>query len=237
MLSFADKLLPTQPAQLINHKGTRDEAVQAIADMCLSYAADPKAAFHLYNHDTLPSIEEMASSPLTLSMLSMLVRITGAREILEVGTFVGLGAMTMAKAAVPSAHVVTIEIYPEAAKQAQRHFAANGLADKITLVQGDALQILASRDFHQRSRWFDFVFIDGGKQNYVTYLDMVDSLLYPGALIVIDDVFFNGDVFNPTPTTAKGHGARDTLYTARVRHNYERLLLPIGDGVLVLRKK
>lgn len=236
-MDFDEKILPTQPIQLSKYRG--HSASARVVERCLDVNPDPLSQFELAAPSiSLPALAAMSSSPVTLNLLSMLVKLTGARRILEIGTFVGLGAMTLARAGGPRCRVATIEPYDEAAYHARMNFALNGLDDRIDLFEMDGLAALGSSTWAKSRAPFDFAFVDGGKEHYAAYLDVLTPLLAPGAVIVVDDVFFDGDVLNDRPTTPKGWGCWDTLNAVRSSSSpYEPLLLPIGDGVLVLRKR
>lgn len=234
-MNFADKILPTQAPQLVEYFGTPGEAASAIAELVCAMSPDPRKTFKLATPAPgCAELEHMASSPLTLSLLAMLAKMSCAHSILEIGTFVGLGTMTMARAC-KHAMVTTLEAFAPAAETARQNFRLNELDHRITLVEGPALETIYST-VGRGGKWFDFVFIDGGKQHYAAYMDAISPMVQPGGLVILDDVFFNGDIFNDSPNTEKGFGVRDALLASK-RSDFERLLLPIGDGVLIMRKK
>jgi predicted O-methyltransferase YrrM len=155
-------------------------------------------------------------------------------RVLEIGSFVGLSAMTLARAVGEQGHVTTIEKFPHFAAIARRNFQANALADRIDLLEGDACDVIASLP---AERSFDLIFIDGNKERYADYFLALEPRLSPRGLFVVDDVLFHGDALNPVCRTDKGRGTRAMLEQAARAKNYLRLLLPIGNGILLLLKR
>jgi caffeoyl-CoA O-methyltransferase len=178
-------------------------------------------------------LEEMSASPLELGFLQMLVRISGARRVLEIGTFLGVSAMYFAEALPPEGRVVTIEKFDQFGAVAEENIRVNGFGDRITVVVGDALEVL---DEVLSSDVFDFAFIDGNKENYAQYLLRIADLMPVGGIIAIDDAMFFGDVANDSPRTAKGRGVAEALTAGSRLQNWDRVLLPIYNGLFILRR-
>lgn len=233
-LSFADKLLPDQPehTELFagEHRVVHERLYQTIVEA--SGIRSPLEEFQLTLTDKF-TLEQMASNPVNLRLLQLLMRMIGARRVLEIGAFVGLSTMAMAKALPPGGKVTSIEKFDHFADICRTNFEKNGLADRIQLLQGDAMEVLSRlpEDEH-----FDFIFIDGNKECYREYFDRLEPRLAAKGLIVVDDVFFHGDVLNDTPRTAKGKGALDFLKRAGQANGYHRLLLPISNGMMLMFK-
>lgn len=239
-LMWNDKLLPNQAHQLALFKDYDDvNPAMRIAAMCSDFTVDPMLQFTTTLMPVcLASVTEMVSHPVTLAILSMLIKLFDPRSILEIGTFVGLGTMTMAKAASKDAQIMTIEPFASAASTARYNFTLNGFSN-IHLIEGDAVDILHSgsqvSDNPIHPNPYDFVYMDGGKQNYEIYLTLLQPYLHSlKHVIVIDDVFFNGDVLNVEPLTEKGKGCQAALVWARQHLEYHSTLLPIGNGLLIM---
>jgi len=180
------------------------------------------------------TIEEMASSPVSLVFLQLLIALGGARRILEIGTFIGVSAMYMARALPAEGQVVTIEKFDHFAEIARRNFAQNGLAQKIRLINGDAFVEMAKLP---RTEPFDLVFIDGNKERYADYFEMAQPLVRVGGMVIVDDAIFHGDALNTAPRGAKGAGVRRMLDVAVSAENYRRALLPICNGMLLMLRQ
>jgi caffeoyl-CoA O-methyltransferase len=84
---------------------------------------------------------------------------------------------------------------------------------------------------------FDLVFIDGNKERYATYFELATPLLARRGLIVVDDVFFHGDALNAAPSSEKGRGSKAMLEAAAAATAFDRLLLPVGNGLMLLQKQ
>jgi predicted O-methyltransferase YrrM len=153
--------------------------------------------------------------------------------VLEIGSFVGVSAMYFAKALPAGGEVVTIEKFEEFAAIAKRNFAANGLSERIRLLQGDAFDVI---DRLPRDKPFDMIFIDGNKEKYLDYFLKTEPLLSPRGLVLVDDCFFHGDALNPVPTNEKGRGTRAFLEHAAGRKDYQRIAMPLSNGIMVMRR-
>lgn len=139
----------------------------------------------------------MMVGPLEGRFLEMLVFATGARRILEIGTFTGYSAVSMAAGLAPGGHITTCEVDPRHAEVARRHIAASGLAEVIELRQGPALETIASLPGP-----FDLVFIDADKTSYIAYYEAVLPKLTKRAIIAVDNTLWSGRVLDPTDTDA-----------------------------------
>ena len=145
----------------------------------------------------------MASNPVQLRFLDLIVRLLQPKRIIEIGAFIGLSAMTMARAMPAGGKLTTIEKFDHFADICRRNFATNGLADRITVVQGDAFEAL---DKVPKGELFDLAFIDGNKERYADYFEMLEPRVRSGGLILVDDVFFHGDVLNAQAHDREGRG-------------------------------
>lgn len=165
-------------------------------------------------------------------LLAMLVRLSGARRVLEIGTFTGYSALCMAEALPQNGRLVTCEIKPEHADIARSFFDRSRHGRKIKIHLGPALKTLA--DLPRAAR-FDFVFLDADKENYVNYYEAVLPRLRPGGLIVADNVLWSGRVLAPKKKTDRAVVA----FNKHVRHDprVECVMLPIRDGVSLIRKR
>jgi caffeoyl-CoA O-methyltransferase len=161
-------------------------------------------------------------------LLEALIVVSGARSVLELGTFTGVGALAMAAALPAGGRVVTVEYDPDNAAAAQRHIAASPLADRIELIQGDARETLP-----RLPGPFDLVWIDAWKADYPRYFDLVVPKLSPRGIIVADNLFRDGATL---PPATDDEGTRGVLEFARRVQEHEGLhnvLLTVGDGLLL----
>lgn len=229
-----DKILPDQPINN-DHYAAPADAYHKLLFQEIARSSGLKMPiddFKLELSDKVP-YEAMASSPVGLRFLQLLVKMTGAKRVLEIGAFIGLSAMSMARALPKGGEVVTIEKFDHFAAIARNNFKNNGLADKITLMDGDAFAVI---DSLPKDKLFDMVFIDGNKERYAHYFKALEPLLRPGGLAVIDDSLFHGDVLNPAPKSEKGQGVKDFLDVAAECKDWLRLLVPISNGTMLMVK-
>jgi caffeoyl-CoA O-methyltransferase len=175
---------------------------------------------------------QMLIGPHEGALLAMLVRLTGARRVLEIGTFTGYSALCLAEALPEDGQLTTCEIKPERADIARSFFDRSPHGHKIKLRLGPALETLASLP---TSASFDFVFIDADKENYVNYYEAVLPRLRPGGVIAADNVLWSGCVLAPKNKT-------DRTVVAFNKHVYrdprvECVMLPVRDGITLIYKK
>ncbi len=193
----------------------------------------PRELFAIENSD-LFTIEEMASSPAVLGLLDWLIKILAARKILEIGTFVGVSTMYMASAIAQDGKVTTLEKFNKFAEIALRNFENNDLSDKIELILGDALETIPSVE---KNGPFDVIFIDGNKENYATFFELTTPFLAERGVVIIDDAIFHGDVLNSEPQSEKGQGVKNMLEKAEAENGWNKILLPISNGMLFMSRK
>ena len=140
-LELWDKLLPDQPLNNVYFGGGDYHHILYDLIVHTSGLQSPLESFELVLSDRV-SIEEMASNPVQLRFLDLIVRLLQPRRIIEIGAFIGLSAMTMARAMPAGGRLTTIEKFDHFADICRRNFEANGLADRITVVEGDAFEAL-----------------------------------------------------------------------------------------------
>jgi caffeoyl-CoA O-methyltransferase len=171
----------------------------------------------------------MMVGPLEGAFLKMLVRMTGARRILEIGTFTGYSTLAWAEALPKGGHIVTCDINPETTEIARSYFAQSEHADKIEVKLGPALYSLKFV-----SGPFDICFIDADKESYGDYYDACMELLRPRGLLVLDNMLRGGRVLEPEDP---GSRAIDAL-NKRIRQDarVDNVLLPLRDGIMLVYK-
>lgn len=175
---------------------------------------------------------QMLIGPHEGALLAMLVRLSDARRVLEIGTFTGYSALCMAEALPKNGRLTTCEIKPQHAEIAQSFFDRSSHGRKIKLRIGPALETL---DSLPRSVSFDFVFLDADKENYVNYYEAVLPRLLSGGLIAADNVLWSGRVLAPKQKTDRAV----VVFNKHVRRDprVECVMLPVRDGVSLIRKR
>ena len=164
------------------------------------------------------------------SLLRILVGLTNAKRVLEIGTFTGYSSLNIAEALPEGGELVTCEIDPANAEIAARFHARSTHASKILLIPGPALETLKTV-----IPSFDMVFLDADKENYLNYFDACLPLLRPSGLIVADNVLWSGRVFEPRAASDKAIVAFNEAVATDAR--VECVMLPVRDGVSLIRKR
>ncbi|GAA4203576.1 O-methyltransferase [Actinocatenispora rupis] len=161
-------------------------------------------------------LPEIAVAPNQGRMLELLARMCGARRILEIGTLGGYSTIWLGRALPADGSLVTLEYEPKHAQVARANIARAGLADKVEVRVGAALDTLPAL-VGEGAGPFDLVFIDADKDNYPGYLDWSVRLSRPGTVIVADNVIRDGKVVEPNHADPRVRGVREFL--ARVAAN------------------
>ena len=176
---------------------------------------------------------QMLSGAVQGRFLTMMVELTGAKDILEIGTFTGYSAVCLANGLHGEGRVHTLEINDELEDLTREGWRKAGVEDLITLHIGDAREILQGLPGP-----FDLVYIDANKREYLQYYDLVIDRLRPGALLLVDDVLLGGKVYESDPSCDKQtQGLLAFNDTIAKDPRVEVAILPIRDGLSVIRKK
>lgn len=185
-------------------------------------------ATHLRTHQP-----QMLSGHLQGTFLQMISHMIKPATILEIGTFTGYSAICLAQGLKDGGKLFTIDCNPEMEDFAKPYFEEAGLIDKIEMLIGDATEIIENLQGP-----FDLVFIDADKDNYEKYFKMVFPKVSPGGYIMADNTLWYGRVIEP-----EAESDRETAGIVRF-NNYvqkhegvENILLPIRDGIMIVRKK
>ena len=165
------------------------------------------------------------------TFLRILVAIAGARRVLEIGTFTGYSALSMAEALPEGGELITCDVDPHATGIAQSFFDRSPHGKKIKIRLGDARETLRSLPANEP---FDLVFLDADKTGYCDYFDLSLPLLKTGGLIVADNTLWSGKVLDPQTADDRGIAAYNTKVTHDPR--VDNALLPIRDGIMLARK-
>ena len=163
--------------------------------------------------------------------LQFVVQLSGAKRIVDIGTFTGYSAVAMAEVLPEGGQILTIEHNPEHARIAQRFIDRSPVGYKITLCLGEALEIL--RTLPDAST--DLVFIDADKQNYSAYYREAMRILRNGGLILADNALWYGRVFAPKDDDSRAMADFNEL--VRADNRAEKLFLTIRDGIYLIRKR
>ena len=178
-------------------------------------------------------------------LLRMFVQMTGARRILELGTFTGYSAICLASALPQDGHLDTLELNDELEDLILEGFVRAGLSDRIALHIGDCKQTL--QRFRQEmgtdaasgsQDLYDIVYIDANKREYCEYYDMVFDMVRPGGLILADNVIWDGKVCqDPLPQDKQTLGIAAFNDKVSADSRVESVIMPVRDGLNIIRKK
>ena len=166
----------------------------------------------------------------TANFLQAMVAAKQPKRILEVGTAVGYSALLMAQVMPEGTDIITIEKYEPRIPVARRHFEEAGLSDRITLLEGDAGEILKELDGS-----FDFIFMDAAKGQYIHFLPDVMRLLKVGGILISDNVLQDGDIIESHYAVERRNRTiykrmREYLYELKHNEHLMTSIVPIGDG-------
>jgi caffeoyl-CoA O-methyltransferase len=166
--------------------------------------------------------------------LAMLSRMIKPVQVLEIGTYTGYSAICLAEGLAPGGLVHTIDINEELEDMVRNYLSRAGLTEKVRYYIGAALQLIPTLDY-----FFDLVFIDADKLNNALYYEMVLDKVNPGGIILVDNVLWSGKVAQQTNKKIDADTQSILDFNARIQNDdrVENLLLPLRDGLMMIRKK
>jgi caffeoyl-CoA O-methyltransferase len=167
------------------------------------------------------------------TFLSLLVAAMGARRAVEVGTFTGFSAISIARALGPEGRLLCLDVSEEWTGVARRYWKRAGLEDRIELRLGPAVETLRALT---REPQFDFAFIDAHKPEYVAYYEEILPRLRQGGLVAIDNVLWSGEIVNPAKTDESTLALRAFNDHLAADRRVQSVILPVADGLTLARK-
>ena len=195
---------------------------------------EPDYLYRLWRATNVKTLHgRMASGHLQGRLLKMLVQMIRPKNVLEVGTFSGYSAISMAEGLTEGGRLYTFEVNDEMEDFTRPWIEQSAVADKITFIIGDALDGAPRLGVE-----FDMVFIDGDKRAYCDYYDMALSVLRPGGFIVADNTLWDGHVIDPVyDHDQQTQGIRRFNDYVAGDPRTEQVILPMRDGLTLIRKK
>jgi caffeoyl-CoA O-methyltransferase len=184
--------------------------------------------------DALPEAS-MRSSAEQAQLLAFLIELTGAASVLEVGCFTGYGTLAMALALPPGGRVVTLDVNDDWPAIGRRHWERAGVADRVELRVGLALEGLDV--LRAEGAVFDLAYIDADKKLYDAYYEAALALVRPGGVVALDNVLWGGAVADPEDEDRQTLVLRRLNAKIQADQRVSSLLLPVGDGLTLARKR
>jgi caffeoyl-CoA O-methyltransferase len=214
--------------------GLDDRLYRYLLDVSLR---EPPALARLREETAAHPRAGMQISPEQGQFMQLLLRLTGARRVVEVGVFTGYSSLAMALALPPDGRILACDVSEEYTAVARRHWAEAGVAGRIELVLAPARETLDARLAAGEAGSYDFAFIDADKGAYLDYYERLLRLLRPGGLIAVDNTLWSGAVADPKDRAPDTVALRE--FNARLRDDdrVDLSLVPIGDGLTLARRR
>ena len=207
----------------------------AINDYLLAHSEPADAVLrdlHEETHRELAGRATMQISHDEGELLTMLVRLTGARQAVEVGTFTGYSSICIARGLPDDGHLLCCDVSEQYTSVARRYWERAGVSDKIELRIAPAVETLKSLPSEP---YLDFAFIDADKTGYASYVEEILPRLRPGGVMALDNMLWSGEVLNPQDDDARAVADLNDALLADDR--VDVVLLPVRDGVSLARKR
>ena len=172
------------------------------------------------------------------SFLRVMLEISKPLNVLELGCAIGYAAILMSEYLPEGGHITTIENYDKRIVEAKANIEMAGLSSKITLLEGDAMEVMKDLE----SEKYDFVFMDAAKAQYINFLPEVMRLMKPGAILIADNVLQDGDIIESRYGVIRRNRTihsrmREYMYEVKHMDELETTIVPIGDGITMSVKK
>jgi caffeoyl-CoA O-methyltransferase len=203
---------------LVEHGSRRDDVLRRLAE----------------ETEALGEISVMQIAPDQGALISLLVRAIGSRRALELGTFTGYSAICIARGLPEDGRLLACELSEEWAEIARRYFAEAGVADRIELRLGPALDTMRALPPDEE---FDFAFIDADKQTYLDYYEAVLARLRPGGLMMIDNVLRGGAVLDAEDDSPGNTVVRELNERVGSDDRVDVAMLGVADGITLARRR
>ncbi len=182
----------------------------------------------------LGRIAGMQIAPEQGTLMGLLARAIGAKSAIEVGVFTGYSSLCVARALPADGRLLCLDVNEEWTAIARRYWERAGVAGKITLRLGPAIETLATLP---KSHSFDFAFVDADKSNYKTYYEEILARLRRDGLLLIDNVLWNGQVIDSNDKSQDTVAIRALNDFIATDSRVEAVMIPVADGITIVRKK
>ena len=199
-----------------------------------SYDLHPVQKNIIEYNNSLGKQKKMQTSVTQSYFFQFLIKTNNIKNILEIGTFTGFSALTMALSLPKNGKIICLDINEETSKKAISYFKKAKVDNLIEFKIGSALKSL--NEIKQQNLFFDMIFIDADKENYKNYYNACFSLIKNTGFIIIDNVLWHGDVADPNKNDKLTSILREFNSFLKKDDRIEKTILPLGDGITICRK-
>ncbi len=210
----------------------KQEPNEAIAQYLIRHSRQDEVLARVAAETAAMPMSEMMSPPDEAALLTMLARLVGARRAVEIGTFTGYGAISIARGLADGGRLTCLELSEEFAAIARRNIAAAGVSDRVEFVLGPADESLRAMP---EEPTFDYAYLDADKRAYPTYYDLLVPRLVSGGLLLIDNVLLGGAVTDPQDDRARIVDDLNNRITADDR--VDSVMVLVADGLTLVRRR
>jgi predicted O-methyltransferase YrrM len=210
----------------------KTEVTQEVVDYLARHAGQDEVLERVARETAEMPRAVMATTPDEAALLTMLARLVGAQHAIEVGTFTGYGAISIARGLADGGRLTCLELDEEYAAIARRNLEDAGVADRVEIVVGPALESLRAMPAEPT---FDYAFLDADKESYPDYYEELVPRLLPGGLLLIDNVLLGGAVTDPSDERERIMEALNARVTADDRVDSAMVL--VADGLTFVRRR
>ncbi|MCY4064151.1 MAG: O-methyltransferase [Chloroflexi bacterium] len=207
--------------------------IQNLAERCNAYVnklfvREDDTLRYVRGQTAAHGIPQISLEPNEAKLLQMLVRLCGAKRVVEVGALAGYSGICIARALPADGQLITIEVSSLHAEVARAHFEHAGLADKVTVLQGAGLQVLPKL---AADGPYDLMFIDADKGSYHKYLEWAADNLRLGGAVIADNAFWQGNIFKPQ--TEDDHAMVAFNQMLAEHPQFDSTIIEVGDGIAI----
>ena len=214
------------------------DLTDALYDYLLSVSLRESDALAQLRQETAGHVmSQMQIAPEQGQFMALLLRLMGAKKVLEIGVFTGYSSLCMASVLPDDGQLIACDVSEDYTAIARRYWQLAGVEHKIDLRIAPALETLDALLADGQADTFDFAFIDADKSNYPHYYERSLQLVRPGGLIALDNVLWSGRVADPNETQKRTQRLRDLNQSLHTDDRIELSLIPIADGLTLALKK
>lgn len=215
-MSFFEEQLPEMDRYLENHTSAEPEILKRLRKETFQKTTQP----------------HMISGPMQGRLLSVLSKMMRPKNILEIGTFTGYATLCLAEGLTKQGKITTLDINEELSYLPKRYFEESDFSNQIDFKISNAVDFLTNTQ-----EIFDFVFIDADKENYITYFNLIKDKIESGAVVIFDNVLWYGKVLEENPKLVSTQKIKELNEMISKDENFENVILPLRDGLHLIRKK